>query len=97
MKLSKEELIEYVKGYIGDNTDDKSIELLENITDSVEDVSEDWERKYKELDNEWRKKYIERFSGGSETIDSVSDVETETETEETPTKYNELFEEKESD
>ena len=94
MKLSKEELIEYVKGYIGDNTDDKSIELLENVTDSVEESSEDWESKYKELDNEWRRKYIERFSGGVDTSEVVE--ETIEDVEETPTKYEDLFE-KESD
>ena len=36
MKLSKVELLEKVKNYIGDRTDDESIEIIEDISDSFE-------------------------------------------------------------
>lgn len=94
MKLSKEELIEKVKAYVGDRTDDETISLIEDISDSM-DVAvdgEDWKEKYEELDNQWREKYIARFSQPSETKDDELEVET-TET----NSFDDLFEEKESE
>lgn len=78
MKLSKEELIEKVNGYEID--DEIKIELLENISDSMEvnetdnTEVEEIKRKYEEL----KEKYKERFLSG-ETKD---EEETEEETEE---------------
>lgn len=92
MKLSKEELLEKVKTYVGDRTDDETISLIEDINDSVEvvDDEENWEEKYKALDNEWREKYIARFSEPSE----VKEDEIEVEVHETNS-FDDLFEEKE--
>lgn len=90
MKLSKEELLEKVKSYIGDRTDDETISLIEDINDSVEvvDDNENWEEKYKALDNEWREKYIARFSEPSELKE---EIEKEEETHETNS-FDDLFE-----
>lgn len=90
MKLSKEELLEKVKTYIGDRTDDETISLIEDINDSVEvvDDNENWEEKYKALDNEWREKYIARFSEPSEIKEDVIEKE---ETHETNS-FDDLFE-----
>lgn len=62
-RLSKDELIEKVKKYIGDRTDDETIEIIEDISDSVDASTEEseWEQKYKENDKMWRDKYISRF------------------------------------
>lgn len=71
MKLSKEELLEKVKVYVGDRTDDETISLIEDISDSMEvtDDTENWKEKYEELDNEWREKYIARFSEPSNVVE----------------------------
>lgn len=70
MKRNKNELIEDVKKVLGDRTDDDALALLENVTDSISDKDEEWEKKYNdmvkeknELDETWRKKYAERFHG----------------------------------
>lgn len=94
MKLSKEELIEKVKAYVGDRTDDETISLIEDISDSMEvsDGGENWKEKYEELDNEWREKYIARFSEPSTDEEDELEVET-TES----NSFEDLFEEKESE
>lgn len=93
MKLSKEELLEKVKGYVGDRTDDETISLIEDISDSIEvaDDNEDWKEKYEALDNEWREKYIARFSEPSETTEDTIEIEETSET----NSYDDLFEESE--
>ena len=96
MKLSKEELLEKVKTYVGDRTDDETISLIEDVSDSMEvtDDSEKWKEKFEELDNQWREKYIVRFSEPSDVKeDEIEELEVE------PTESNsfdDLFDEKES-
>ena len=94
MKLSKEELLEKVKVYVGDRTDDETISLIEDISDSMEvdGDGENWKEKYEELDNQWREKYIARFSEPSAVKEDEIEVE-ETET----NSFDDLFEEKESE
>lgn len=84
-KMSKEELIKFVTDYIGDDKSDANIQLLENVTDSIEDgpdVSEyeakivDLENKIDSIDAEWREKYVARFS--DYTPDASQDQKTET-------------------
>ena len=111
MRLTKEELIEKFKNYAGEDvTSDAAIELLEDISDSVGveteeteagEGGEDWEAKYKELDESWRKKYAERFSEpGDKEKEPEEEKEEEEETEETEEEraenvtYEDLFEEK---
>lgn len=105
MRLTKEELIEKFKNYAGEDvTSDAAIELLEDISDSVEvekeegEGGEDWETKYKELDESWRKKYAERFSEpGDKEKEPEEEKEEEEETEEERAEnvtYEDLFEEK---
>ena len=38
MKLSKEELLEKVKTYVGDRSDDETLEIIEDISDSFESL-----------------------------------------------------------
>lgn len=93
-KLSKDELIEKVKKYIGDRTDDETIEIIEDITDSIDSSDADeWKRKYEENDKMWRDKYVSRFFDKKE-----EDLETPTEHEEEEKEYNsyeDLFEKEE--
>lgn len=93
-KLSKDELIEKVKKYIGDRTDDETIEIIEDITDSFDSsAADEWKRKYDENDKMWRDKYISRFLEKKE-----DELDTPTEHEEEEKEYNsfeDLFEEEE--
>lgn len=90
-KLSKDELIEKVKKYVGDRTDDETIEIIEDVTDSIDTSDADeWKRKYEENDKMWRDKYVSRFFDKKE-----EDLETPTEHEEEEKEYNsyeDLFE-----
>lgn len=105
MILSKDDLLSAVKEIIGDKTDDTSIKLLEDVSDTVEDYekkitggaapdNEDWKSKYEENDKMWRQKYRDRFfSPEPETKEQESDVRLTEESEEPElkTKYEELF------
>lgn len=87
MKLGKEDLIAKVKTYIGDRTDDDSISLLEDVTDSFEESTDNSEEidKLKSENEDLRRKYIERFT--------VSDLETTDETPVEMNSYDDLFKE----
>lgn len=93
-KLSKDDLIEKVKKYVGDRTDDETIEIIEDISDSIESSDADeWKQKYEENDKMWRDKYISRFFEKKE-----DELDTPTEHEEEEKDYNsfeDLFEEEE--
>lgn len=93
-KLTKNELIEKVRKYVGDRTDDETIEIIEDISDSIDssDVDE-WRQKFEENDKMWRDKYISRFLEKKE-----DELDTPTEHEEEEKEYNsfeDLFEEEE--
>lgn len=94
-KLSKDELIEKVRKYVGDRNDDETIEIIEDISDSIDPSdADDWKRKYQENDKMWRDKYISRFVEKKE-----DDPDTPTEHEEEEKEYNsydDLFEEEEN-
>lgn len=93
-KLSKNELIEKVKKYVGDRTDDETIEIIEDISDSIDSSDADeWKKKFEEKDKMWREKYISRFLEKKE-----DELDTPTEHEEEEKEYNsfeDLFEEEE--
>lgn len=97
MKLSKDELISKINGLeIDDNV---KIELMEDVTDSMEVTPEvdnteleEIKTKYEEL----KTKYKERFLKGDEVATETEVVEKEEveEDEEEPRKYEDLFDEK---
>ena len=92
-KLSKDELIEKVKKYVGDRTDDETIEIIEDISDSIDTSEDEWRQKFEENDKMWRDKYISRFLEKKE-----DEPDTPTEHEEEEKEYNsfeDLFEEEE--
>ena len=103
--LKKEELINKLSAYIGEDNSDAAIEILEDVTDTIDaggDADElikeveELKIKVEETDKEWREKYKARFLEGSE--DPGEPEEEEEEEVEEKTTYDELFEEeKESD
>lgn len=65
---TREEILNSVRGVIGESADDQTLELLADITDTMTDLEnranndgENWEQRYRENDAEWRKKYRDRF------------------------------------
>lgn len=94
-KLSKDELLEKVRTYVGDRTDDETLEIIEDISDSVgSDDADKWRQKYEDNDKMWRDKYISRFFEKRE--DEELDTPTEHEEEEKEySSYDDLFEEEE--
>jgi hypothetical protein len=94
-KLTKNELIEKVRKYVGDRTDDETIEIIEDISDSIDSSDADeWKQKFEENDKMWRDKYISRFLEKKE-----DELDTPTEHEEEEKEYNsfeDLFEEEEN-
>lgn len=90
-KLSKDELIEKVKKYVGDRKDDETIEIIEDISDSFDSSDADkWKQKYEENDKMWRDKYISRFV---EKKEDEPDTLTEHEEEKEYISFEDLFEE----
>lgn len=93
-RLTRDELIEKVRKYVGDRTDDETIEIIEDISDSIDSSDDDeWRQKFEENDKMWRDKYISRFLEKKE-----DELGTPTEHEEEEKEYNsfeDLFEEEE--
>lgn len=75
MVKTKDEIMEEIRAYIGDRSDDQTISLVENISDTIDDYAAhgDYEEKLMAVEAEWRRKYIDRFITGGE---NKSDVET---------------------
>ena len=75
---TREELLKIVRDYVKDNTDDATLQLLEDVDDTFKDFADkskdetDWKAKYEENDKEWRTKYKERFMSGGD--DDKKDV-----------------------
>lgn len=93
-RLTRDELIEKVRKYVGDRTDDETIEIIEDISDSIDSSDADeWKQKFEENDKMWRDKYISRFYEKKE-----DELDTPTEHEEEEKEYNsfeDLFKEEE--
>lgn len=103
MVLTQEELLSSIKDVIGDSTEDKAIQLLENVSDTVKDLAakaapdgENWKQKYEENDKEWRQKYRDRFFSPEPDPDPApagtgAEPEQDSGEPELKTKYEELF------
>lgn len=92
-KLSKHELIEKIKKYVGDRTDDETIEIIEDISDSIDPSDDEWKQKYEENDKMWRDKYISRFLEKKE--DELDTPPGHEEEEKEYNSFEDLFEEEE--
>lgn len=94
--LKKEDLLNAIKEIVGDDTSDKTITFIENVTDTIEDFesrtndSENWKTKYEENDKAWREKYKERFFGNKEDIEEEFEEKEEDE-DETVKTFEDLF------
>lgn len=85
------ELIADVTSYINEDTSDVAIALLEDVTDTLNDLSNGVDTseldRVKAENEDLRKRYIARFNGEESKVDEVEDEE-----EEESTEYEDLFE-----
>ena len=65
---TKEELLASLKQSFGDNADDATLSLIEDVTDTYDDLNskakpdgKDWKAEAERIDKEWRQKYHDRF------------------------------------
>ena len=75
MKKSKEEILDSLRVLLGDNTSDEALTLIEDVTDTLEEPTVDWEAKYKENDASWRQRYRDRFFGAPAAEDPAPEPE----------------------
>lgn len=64
---TKDELLSYLNTLTADSSDDSTLEMIQDFTDTLNNFESnsqvDWEQKYNENDAKWRKKYRDRFFG----------------------------------
>lgn len=100
--VTKEQLMERVKSKFGEDTSDETIQFLEDLTDTIDDLETkangdgiDWKAKYEENDKQWKTKYTERFyKGGAEDKPKEGDESDEDDDKPAPKTFDELFETK---
>lgn len=101
MVKTKDEIMEEIRRYIGDRSDDQTIALIENISDTIDDYAAhgDYDEKLMAVEAEWRRKYIDRFMNGGENKNEFKVEKTEDEEKEKAEeiKIEDLYTEKESD
>lgn len=102
MVKTLDEIISDIKEALGDSaTTDNGIALLENVSDTFNDATEnstiDWKEKYEQNDKSWREKYVTRFSQGTvEKEKEETEPKREEPSDEPPTKFEELFKDERS-
>lgn len=94
---TREEILESIRNIVGDRTDDNTLQVLEDVTDTLTDFENktanqtDWEAKYRENDEGWRKKYAERFYTGDPSVPPKINEPDIDEPDDKPTRFEELF------
>lgn len=65
MVRTKEEILNLVKDILKDDTSDSALSLVEDLSDTLDNVTTsddtDWKTKYEENDAQWRQRYRDRF------------------------------------
>lgn len=85
-RLSKEEMLNKVKTFIGDNNSDEALSLVEDINDTIIEndeteieilraENERLKTEKTELDNNWREKYKSRFFDGTPINEKDDDID----------------------
>lgn len=70
---TKADIMQAIKDKMGENIDDDTISLIEDINDTIDDYDErlktvgDWKQKYEENDKAWRNRYRDRFFSGEDS------------------------------
>lgn len=97
MVKSKDEILASLQTRIGDDTSDEAIALIEDISDSFDDLTArvneagDWKARYEENDKHWRDVYKERFFTPSEGDPLMEEIDKEQPDTPKVLKYEDLF------
>lgn len=80
--LNKDEYINTIHLRLGSDNSDDAIKFLEDMVDTYNDLEtkakgdgENWEQKYRELDEAWKARYKHRFITGISNLDTISEEE----------------------
>lgn len=94
-KLTKEELIAKINERLADNSE-LAVELMEDVTDSIEDapVTNEYEAKYNELLERYKQRFISPEKAEEELKEEVVDTPVE---EEKVVDVEDIYEEKKED
>lgn len=86
-----EEIMGAVRARVGEDTSDEAIAFVEDVSDTLNSLSnaEDWKKKYEDNDAEWRKRYQDRFFNP----DKPNDAEPAPDPEPKKLTFDELFKE----
>ena len=100
MKKPANEIVSALRAIIGENTSDEAIQIIEDITDSVNDDDAEWKQKYEENDKNWRERYMARFMNPepmpvTTPQEIVEDNENDLQGELESTEIDDLFEKRE--
>lgn len=92
MVKSVEEIMASLNAALGDNTDDATLGLLEDVQDTLNAGADSasWKQKYEDNDKQWRERYRERFNQPSEQQQPEGKMD---EPEEKPLVFENLFKE----
>lgn len=97
MVKTKDEIMAAIRERIGEDSGDSALELIENISDTIDDYEarikgdgKDWKAEAEKIDKEWREKYKARFFG---EVDEGREEPVDVDTEKKALKYEDLFKE----
>ena len=102
--LSHDDFMKAVKSLAGGNADDNTLTMIENFTDTFNDLetrasdTTDWKTKYEQNDNEWREKYKARFfegDAGTTPADVIRDQKEDITDDGKDISFDDLFKERE--
>ena len=87
---TREEIMEKLKTFIGDDTSDETLSFIEDVSDTLGDNNaqtiEQLRRENQELETTWRKKYRDAFFNGKS-----DEPEDDFEEQKKPKSFNDLF------
>ena len=99
--LSRDDFMARINERVGDDNSDDALSFIEDMTDTFDDLSssnntEEWEKKYNELDRMWREKYKARFMNpGTDPQTVIDEQEEDIKDDGTETTFDDLFNERE--
>lgn len=99
--LSRDDFMARINERVGDDNSDDALSFIEDMTDTFDDLSssnntEEWEKKYNELDTMWREKYKARFMNtGTDPRTVIDEQEEDIKDDGTETTFDDLFAERE--
>lgn len=99
--LSRDDFMTRINERVGNDNSDDALSFIEDMTDTFDALSspnntDEWEKKYNELDTQWREKYKARFMSSETDPQSVIDEQEEDIKDDgTKTTFDDLFKERE--